>query len=102
MGYSALAQRNEPLAIELLEEHRRFLRSLFGQFSGLEVDCVGDGFFVEFGSALEATRCAVEIQRALEQRNRTQATERRIRLRVGLHLGDVIHREGKVSGNALR
>jgi len=57
VGYSALAQRDETLAIELLEEQRRRLRSLFAQFNGVEVDCTGDGFWVEFASALEATRC---------------------------------------------
>lgn len=66
VGYSALAQRNEALAIELLEEMRRLLRFMFEQFHGQEVDCVGDGFFVEFASALDATRGAIAIQEAVD------------------------------------
>jgi len=54
VGYSALAQRNEKLALELLEEHRRLLRDLFPKFNGREVETTGDGFLVEFASALEA------------------------------------------------
>jgi class 3 adenylate cyclase len=67
VGYSALAQRNEPLALELLEEHRRLLRPIFPQFNGRE-ETAGDVFLVEFASALEARPCAVEIQRVLSER----------------------------------
>src|SRR5262245_5726501 len=101
VGYSALAQRNEALALELLEEHRRLLRPIFPQFNGREVETAGDAFLVEFASALEATRCAVEIQRVLSERNQVQPTERHIRLRIGIHVGDVVHKDRKVMGDAV-
>jgi len=69
VGYSALAQRNEALAIQLLEEHRGLLRALFPRFNGREVKTIGDAFLVEFQSALEAAQCAIEIQRTLAKRN---------------------------------
>ena len=71
VGYSALAQRNEALALELLEEHRRLLRPIFPKHNGREVETADDAFLVEFVSALEAVRCAVEIQETLSERNRT-------------------------------
>jgi adenylate cyclase len=101
VGYSALAQRDESLALELLEEHRRLLRALFPRFNGTEIKTIGDGFLVEFGSALQAAQCAIEIQRAVAKRNTDAAAGRRIEVRIGIHLGDVIHREGDVLGDGV-
>src|SRR5689334_4604189 len=65
VGYSALSQRDDKLALELLEEHRRMLREIFPRFHGTEIKTIGDAFLVEFNSALEAARCGIEIQRTL-------------------------------------
>ena len=69
VGYSALSQRDEKLAQEFLEEHRRLLREIFPRFNGTEIKTIGDAFLVEFESALEAAQCAIEIQRTLAKRN---------------------------------
>jgi len=52
VGYSALSQQQEALALELLEEHRAILRSAFVRHGGPAIEAVGDGFFAEFPSAL--------------------------------------------------
>lgn len=101
VGYSALSQRNEALALELLNEHRRILRNIFALHGGHEIEAVGDGFFVECSSALAAARCAVDIQRALHDRNASQDPERRIQVRIGLHLGDVIAEDTRVHGDGV-
>jgi adenylate cyclase len=101
VGYTALSQRNEALALQLLEEHRRILRSIFPRFNGTEIKTIGDAFLVEFQSALEAAQCALEIQRTLAKRNHDVSPEHRIELRIGIHVGDVVHREGDVYGDGV-
>src|SRR4029077_2360598 len=101
VGYSALSQRDEKLAQELLEEHRRLLREIFPRFHGTEIKTIGDAFLVEFNSALEAAQCAIEIQRALGHRNHDVAPDRRIELKIGIHIGDVVHRGGDVYGDGV-
>src|ERR1700719_166795 len=101
VGYTALSQRNEELALELLEEHRRILRSIFPRFNGTEIKTIGDAFLVEFQSALEAAQGALEIQRALAKRNHDVSSDHRIELRIGIHVGDVVHREGDLYGDGV-
>jgi class 3 adenylate cyclase len=101
VGYSALSQRNDKLALELLEEHRRLLREIFPRFHGTEVKTIGDAFLVEFHSALEAAECAIEIQRALSKRNADAPVERRIAIKIGVHIGDVVHRDHDVYGDGV-
>ena len=101
VGYSALSQRDDKLALELLEEHRQLLREIFPCFHGTEIKTIGDAFLVEFNSALEAAQCAIEIQRALGHRNHDVPAERHIELKIGIHIGDVVHRGGDVYGDGV-
>src|SRR6266536_2614000 len=101
VGYSALSQRDEKLAQELLEEHRRLLREIFPRFNGTEIKTIGDAFLVEFGSALEAAQCAIEIQRTLAKRNADIAPDRQIEVKIGIHIGDVVHLGGDVYGDGV-
>jgi adenylate cyclase len=101
VGYSALSQRDSKLAVELLEEHREILREIFPKFNGAEIKTIGDAFLVEFNSALEAAQCAIEIQRALAKRNADILPDRRVEVRIGIHIGDVVHRAGDVFGDGV-
>src|SRR5438067_816678 len=101
VGYSALSQRDEKLAQELLEEHRQLLREIFPRFNGTEIKTIGDAFLVEFGSALEAAQCAIEIQRTLAKRDADAPADRQIQVRIGVHIGDVVHRGGDVYGDGV-
>src|SRR5437879_3209113 len=101
VGYSALSQRDDKLALELLEEHRQLVREIFPRFNGTEIKTIGDAFLIEFHSALEAAQCAIEIQRTLAKRNHDVTAERRIELKIGIHIGDVVHREGDVYGDGV-
>src|SRR5438105_500415 len=101
VGYAALAQRDDKLALELLEEHRQLLREIFPRFNGTEIKTIADAFLIEFDSALEAAQCAIEIQRTLAKRNHDVPADRRIELRIGIHIGDVVHRGGDVYGDGV-
>src|SRR3989475_2021426 len=101
VGYTAMAQRNESLALELLERHNTMLRSVVKQHRGREVKTVGDAFLLEFGSALEGVLCAIEIQSVLDEQNKLVGGTERILVRIGIHVGDVIHRGGDLFGDAV-
>ena len=102
VGYTALAQKNEHAAMNLLERHNELLRPVFTRHQGREIKAMGDAFLVEFESALEATECAIDIQESLREFNRHEGgNSRPLLVRIGIHVGDVIHRAGDVFGDAV-
>ena len=101
VGYTALAQADEGVALDVLGRHNRLLRPIFARFRGREVKTVGDAFLVEFESALDAAQCAIEIQRNLHEYNLSSPDQWRIRVRIGLHVGDVVRADGDVLGDAV-
>jgi adenylate cyclase len=101
VGYSALAQADEAAALRVLDRHNRVLRPVFARYGGREIKTVGDAFLVEFESALEAVRCAIDLQRSLHDYNAASPEEWRIRIRVGIHVGDVVPSNGDVLGDAV-
>jgi len=103
VGYTSLMQKDESLALELLGEHQWLVRQSLTKHGGREVKTIGDAFLVEFPSALEAVRCACEVQSSLHDRNVGCEPKRKVVIRVGVHVGDVLHAEdGKdVFGNSV-
>src|SRR2546423_6588887 len=99
VGYSAISERDEALAMRLLEEHRKLLRPLFASHSGREIKAMADGFLVEFASAVEAVRCAVQIQKDLGVHNGKSSDP--LLVRIGIHLGDVLVQGEDVLGDGV-
>lgn len=100
-GYTMMSQKDEKATLDLLEKHRLLIRPFFPKHGGIEVKTMGDAFLVEFPSALEAVRCALDIQQSLHEFNSSRPEPEKIRIRIGVHLGDVVHRQGDVYGDAV-
>lgn len=90
VGYTALAQKDESLALRALEKHNLLLRLVLKRHHGREVKTMGDAFLVEFGSALDATNCALEIQQVMHDSNLSSKEPWKTQVRIGIHLGDVV------------
>ncbi len=101
VGYTALGQKNESLSLALLEEQKKLIRPIIGRHGGREVKTIGDAFLVEFPNAVDAVRCAYDIQRAAREFNLSLRSDKRIHLRIGLHLGEVVEEAGDIFGDAV-
>mgnify|MGYP006273726503 FL=1 len=98
-GYSALIQRDEALGLELLDTHRRLVRTAYGSFGAREIKTMGDGFLIVFASPGDAVNCAIQIQRNHRNYNADQEPPRRIHVRIGIHAGQVELRRRDVFGD---
>jgi len=91
VGYSRLMGADEEGTLERLKAHRRQLVDpKIREHHGRIVKTTGDGMLVEFPSVVDAVRCAVELQRAMVDRNAEAAEDKRITFRIGVNLGDII------------
>jgi len=91
VGYSRLMEANEERTLGALRQHRReFLDPTVAKHRGRIFKVMGDGFLVEFGSVLNAARCAVEIQTGMHDRNAGVPEDRQIKFRIGINVGDII------------
>ena len=100
VGFTASTQANEGRTLELLRQQAELLRQLLALHQGREIKSTGDGFLVEFDSALKAVQCAVNIQRRIHERN-SEGGHTPIRIRIGVHLGDVVQNGDDILGDAV-
>jgi adenylate cyclase len=101
-GYSRLMGTDEEGTHERVQAHRRQLVDpKIGEHSGRIVKNTGDGLLAEFPSVVDAVRCAVELQRAMIDREAGMPEDRRIRFRIGINLGDVIVEDDDIFGDGV-
>jgi TolB-like protein/class 3 adenylate cyclase len=101
-GYSRLMGVDEEGTLAALKVCRRELMDpKIAEHRGRIVKTTGDGALVEFASAVDAARCAIEIQRVMAKRNATIPEARRIEFRIGINVGDIISDEGDIYGDGV-
>jgi TolB-like protein/class 3 adenylate cyclase len=102
VGYSRLMGADEEGTLSRLNALRReFLEPKISQHRGRIVKRTGDGILIEFASAVDAARCAVEIQHGMIERNADVPQEKRIEFRIGIHVGDIIIEDGDIFGDGV-
>jgi class 3 adenylate cyclase/tetratricopeptide (TPR) repeat protein len=101
VGYTSLSQENEALALDLLQKHRDVIRRIIASHAGKEIKTIGDAFLIEFVNALDATDCAYDIQLALHDMELENTGKTGLKVRIGVHVGDVMHDENDVLGDAV-
>ncbi len=102
VGYGRLMGTDEAGTLAALKRHRReFVEPKIAEHKGRVVKLAGDGMLVEFSSVVNAVACAAEIQRGMLSRNEGLPRSRRIELRIGVHLGDVIVEDGDIFGDGV-
>ena len=94
VGYTALMGEDEQKAIRLLDKNLSIQKPLIEQHQGKLLKEIGDGLLSSFSSVIEAVKCAIEIQDKLKD-------DPELNIRVGIHLGDVLFRDGDVLGDGV-
>src|SRR6516225_3231606 len=101
-GYSRLIGADEGGTLERLRALRReLLDPKIAEHRGRLVKTTGDGLLVEFGSVVDALRCAVEVQREMTGRNGGVTPDNRIEFRVGINVGDIVAEDGDIFGDGV-
>ena len=101
-GYSRLMGRDEERTLGQLKAFRKtLLDPTIAAHRGRIVKTTGDGMLVEFASAVDAARCAVEVQRGMAERNVAELNDRRIEFRIGIHVGDIIIDDNDIFGDGV-
>src|SRR4030081_2064310 len=101
-GYSRLIGADEEGTLAQLKAFRKTLVDpTIAKHRGRIVKTTGDGMLVEFASALDAARCAVEVQRGMADENTDIPQAKRIEFRIGIHLGDIIIDDNDIFGDGV-
>jgi adenylate cyclase len=101
-GYSRLIGLDEEGTLARLKAHRReLIDPKIAEHHGRIVKTTGDGMLVEFASVVDAVRCAVDVQRRMTERNAEVPADKRIELRVGINLGDIIVDGADIHGDGV-
>jgi TolB-like protein/class 3 adenylate cyclase/cytoskeletal protein CcmA (bactofilin family) len=101
VGYSRLMGEDEAATVGTITTYREIMTDLIEQHRGRIVDSPGDNVLAEFASVVDATQCAVAVQKEIQSRNTELPEARRMQFRIGINLGDVIEEGGRIYGDGV-
>jgi adenylate cyclase len=101
VGFSRQMGRNEARMLRVLEVHNQIIRQAVSEHHGHVIKTMGDAFLVDFPSVVHAVQCAQAIQAQCRTYNTDQAPADQMRLRIGIHLGDIVQRDDDVFGDGV-
>ena len=100
-GYSRLVAEDEEETLRRLASYRSVMDDFIARAGGRIFNTAGDAVLAEFPSAVEAVRCAIDIQESLRTRNLAYPTSRQMSFRIGITIGDVVERNGDLLGDGV-
>ncbi len=100
-GYSRLMSADEEATLKTLKSYREIIDGVIGKHYGRIFGTGGDSVIAEFGSAVEAVRCAITIQEELRIRNAELAEEHQMKFRIGVNVGDVMVEDDNLYGDGV-
>lgn len=100
-GYSRLMGEDEVGTVQLLKKYREIMARFIKRHGGRVVDSPGDNLLAEFASIVDATQCAVEVQKKLNSFNSDLPANKRMEFRIGINLGDVIEDGTRIYGDGV-
>jgi class 3 adenylate cyclase len=100
-GYSKLVAEDEEETLRRLASYRAVFEDFVTRFSGRIFNTAGDAVLAEFPSAVEAVRCAIDVQESVRTRNLAYPASRPMSFRIGITIGDVVERDGDLLGDGV-
>ena len=100
-GYSRLVAEDEEETLRRLASYRQVTDDFIARYGGRIFNTAGDAVLAEFPSAVEAVRCAIDIQESLRTRNMAYPPSRHMSFRIGITIGDVVERDGDLLGDGV-
>lgn len=101
VGYSRLIAEDEEEALRRLASYRAVIDDFIAKANGRIFNTAGDAVLAEFSSAVEAVRCAIDVQESLRTRNMAYPPSRQMSFRIGITIGDVVERDGDLLGDGV-
>ncbi|WP_439401945.1 adenylate/guanylate cyclase domain-containing protein [Bradyrhizobium sp. DASA03068] len=100
-GYSRLVAEDEEETLRRLASYREVVDDFIAKAGGRIFNTAGDAVLAEFPSAVDAVRCAIDIQESLRTRNMAYPPSRQMSFRIGITIGDVVERDGDLLGDGV-